>query len=786
MAWCAYDLEDHDAAREALRVLLGVAPEHTNAAPQRSELAAEALELLALSFAADHQASEAAAVLDAWGRPHYDLELLRRMAQLFTSRALYDEAIQAWETVLERYPLHPHAAGAAVELLRVVELHEGGAQAHALAATWAPRFAPDAEWARHADTGEAPSALQPAWQSRLLEEDLEVARADSVAAALAEPAAAARHMARRLRRAAVFEHQRARTDSLGLAAALERAAQMYEQTLELFAAADDVATTWLYLGEARFELERYIEAADAYASAARHADADSGTAARSAALELASLDAASAAEARWLERYDTVTRRYLQQNPHDSRGLDALERVGSLAFAAERYERAESAYIDVARLVPERRRAAAALKVVGDTWWQRGRFDRAAEHYESALEQARGGRDDSLRTQLEVLVPGALYRAADAEQERGDRRAAVELLEHVAAQHPHFEFADRALYRAAQMHGAAGDTLRARHDLERFVRDFPSSRLHPDALLELAALQRARGAHAGAARTYRQLAVRHPRHAQARVSRLAAGELFERCGEVVAADLEYRTLLDSLKATLQNAADLSLAANLWMRRARLAPSLEDAAPHYESALQLATHLPDGDRGEALFQLSERQRPAYESVVLEQPLEESLAQKKRGLENVLRGYKSTLDAGVEPWHAAASLRLGECLVHLGDALQRSEPPTGLGEDDLVAYRQALAAQAFALEGRAVEAWSVGLRAARPARRLEAAAGGTAAPGARASSAAASGTGLRVDSAVRIGRRRGGEWSLQVPGNRVRSTRAWKHKTCEHAPTGRLST
>ncbi len=283
----------------------------------------------------------------------------------------------------------------------------------------------------------------------------------------------------------------------------------------------------------------------------------------------------------------------------------------------------------------------------------------------------------------------------------------------MAQRHPEFEFADQALYRAAQMRVADKDTAQATHDLELFVRDFRDSQLHPDAMLELAALQHRSGAYEGAAHTYRQLAFEYPMHAQAPASRLAAGELFEHTGDARAADAEYSGLLETLKTTSQSADDSVLVANLWMRRARLAPSLEDAAPHYESALASSGHLPLVDRAEAIFQLTEHQRPAYEGVALTQPLQGSLTQKKNRLQTVLEGYKSTIDAGVEPWHAAASLRLGESLVHLGDALQASEPPAGLNRADLVAYRDALAAQASALEGRAVEAWSTGLRAARTA-------------------------------------------------------------------------
>jgi hypothetical protein len=239
----------------------------------------------------------------------------------------------------------------------------------------------------------------------------------------------------------------------------------------------------------------------------------------------------------------------------------------------------------------------------------------------------------------------------------------------------------------------------------------PRSSLHPDALLELAGLQAARGEAAPAAAAYRRFAVTHAAHAQSGTARLHAAELFAASGDTANADAEYAALL----AVLASAArpETLLVAGLHLRRARLAPSRAEAAPHYAQALAWPSGLSGGERAEANFHLAEAKRPAYEAIRLDGPLAETLPRKKAALEEVLAAYAEALAEPVEPWHAAACLRVGECLVHLGEALVASEPPPELGGGDLAAYRAALRSQAEALEGRAVAMWSRGLRSARAA-------------------------------------------------------------------------
>ena len=726
-AWCAFELDRYEEARLALRALL------SSDSKGAVDLQAEGLELLALCFAADTRGPEAAAELERWGNPPFRFVVLRRMGQLFAARAQYDDAIATCRTLEEEFPLHPRLAAVAVEELRLVALHQGQEAAHARAAVLAPLFAPEGAWARAvgasgrlAEAGKAgdrasftageDDAVQPAWQSRLVEEDREAGRADSLARAFADPRAAAAHMAARLRSAAVFAHQQGRAGGAGAPEHLERAVTLYRQTLTLFPGAEGEPTTSLYLGEALFSLERPLEAAAAYDAAASHVAADSTTRESARAAELAALDRAAASDVTVLERYEEVTRRYLATRPADARGLDALERVGSLAFAASRYETAEKAYTDLAARTSDPVRATTALKIAGDTWYRRESFERAADGYAAALQRAPATGADSLVQALRVLVPGALFRAGAAAEEKGEAKHAATLFEGVATEHADFSAADEALYRAARLRASHGDTLAALGDYQKLVAAKPSSPLHPDALLELSALRAAHGESGAAAASYRSFAVTYAKHPQARPARLRAAELYTASGDSTAADSEYATLLQDLVAA--SPADTPLVAQLWLRRARLARTPESGAPHCEQALHWRAGLTPAERAEAAYRSAEALRPAYLALPLEAPLDAALERKKTALEGVLNGYAQVLRDPVQPWHAAACLRVGECLDHFGAALAASPAPAELGAADLEAFRAALGTQAEALGSRAIDAWSQGLRGAQEDRAASA--------------------------------------------------------------------
>jgi tetratricopeptide (TPR) repeat protein len=716
LGWCHYDQEHPEQARQALRALLERAA--TSDSSRAADLQPEALELLALAFADDHEVSEAASVLERWGQPAWSFVVKRRMAQLFAARAQYDEAIRGYQSLLQDHAMDPRMAGAVEEWLRLVAVHRGEAEAHELAADLALHFTPQGEWARHAASPQQGYELEPAWQSRLVEEDRQAARSDSVSLVLADPQRAATRMAAHLRAAAVFAHRQALVDSTHRSVSLDQAVQRYRDLLQRFPGADKEAQTWLYLGEARAAQGDPLAAADAYGRAQAHPRADSTVVAQARGGELVALDAAAARRLPGaLERYEATARRLTDEKPRDPQGWNALERVGELAFHAADWERSEAAYVDLAEGTRDDARAARALKIAGDTWWRRDDALRAGQRYARAYPVAVQSGSDSLVTVLDDLIPGAWMQAAANRQEH-DRGDAIELYERVAQDHPAHELAPRALYSAAQLRSAEGDLEGALHDHALLLERYPEDPLRKDARLESARLAEAVHQPSRAASHLEAVLSDLSQEDDRIAARLHIAALRLEAGQPQQADEQYARVLERVHPPDGAPRDSALAADLWMRRARLATQGPQRAAHYAHALECASQLSDADAAEARFFVTDSRRPAYEDLTLTQPIDATLEAKKAALEVLVAGYGETLQRGVHPWHAAASLRLGESLAAFGDALRDSEPPSGLEGDDLWGWQEAMNLQAQSLEDRAVATWSLGLRGARDAHEDDA--------------------------------------------------------------------
>ena len=717
LGWSHYDLERPEEARQALFRLLHRAASDDGSSHAR-DLQPEALELMSLAFAEDHEVFEAAEVMQAWGAPEWQFVVKRRMAQLFASRALFDQAIHGYQHLYQEHPNDPRIAGVAEEWMRLVELRGGSEAAHELAADLAVHFAPHSEWSQNATNPDALFDIAPAWQSRLLEEDQQAARVDSLSRVLADADAAAQRMAAHLRAAGVFAHRRAQADSSQAQTLLRQAALRYEMVLQQFPGSQQEAQTWLYLAEARAGLGDALSAADAYAQAAAHEQADSVVVAQAALGELVVLDAAAERQPQLaLQRFDASVRQYLTRASGDANGLNALERVGELSFVAEDWSRAEAAYIDFAAATADRRRAARALKYAGDTWWQRHDALRAAQQYEVARHAAAAAGEESLSAVLDALIPGALYQAASLRREKSADEAIV-LFERVAQEYNAYEYAPQALYAAAQLRDASGDAAGAEHNYALLVRAYPQHELRTDALLESAALAEKQGHHADAAAHLEHLLETQPAYAERHAAHLRIADLYLQAEQPKQADRHYAQILEEIHASGEAPRDSALAADLWMRRARLAADSKAQAQHYARALECGPKLSADDWAEARFFVTETHRPHYQTVRLSQPIDKSLEEKKQALEILLTGYGATLERGVHPWHAAASLRLGESLAELAGALRDSEPPAALTGEDLWGWQEAMNLQAQNLEDRAVASWSLGLRGARDAQQEDA--------------------------------------------------------------------
>ena len=411
----------------------------------------------------------------------------------------------------------------------------------------------------------------------------------------------------------------------------------------------------------------------------------------------------------------TTGERFLAAHPDDPRAADLRWRAGNVAYAHHWHARAAAAFTAFGAAHPADPRAPGAARLAGDAWYQQPDLVRAGDAYERALGLARAAGDDSLTTVLTATVPLVRFQHAEAvaaDSTRGPAAAAPLFLA-VAGAWPTFTHADLALYRAGL--GLVGqDPAAAVAAWERLLSAHPDSEWDRDATLQIAQVHEAGGRTTEAATAYERFARRHADDPDAAEAMLTAIDLS--ADDPVGQRRRQEEFVASFAA--ETAAVMAIRAG-WARAALAgsggAASDADLAAYLAAA---AAHPELADPrvlAEADYRTAEAALAAYEAIALTQPLAVSLERKQTRLEDVVALYNRCAGRGVAEFAHASAYRIGEAIVHFGDALAASERPADLSRDDLAAYDEVLAEQGGTFYARGEAAWTELLKQNRDAQR-----------------------------------------------------------------------
>lgn len=210
---------------------------------------------------------------------------------------------------------------------------------------------------------------------------------------------------------------------------------------------------------------------------------------------------------------------------------------------------------------------------LGDCLYSRGDYDGAARQYEAFLKNA-PKRDPNRLTALYDLT----YARFAAGRYTAALKAATDASKAASASHPRLradidnrigdcryytsdfagaraayqraydaapESGDYALYQLAVVKGLQGDHRAKIADIDRLIKDFPSTGLVPQALLEKAESQAATGDTKGAVATYTRLVENHASTAPGRNGYLQLALIYLNSGERKKADETYRKVITS-------------------------------------------------------------------------------------------------------------------------------------------------------------------------------------------------------------------------------------------------
>jgi TolA-binding protein len=689
LGWCHSNRDRHLEAAAAFGRLLDL---YAAGFPQseKMDLEREARDDLVHALARAGGAVAFERFVAEGGEREYAPKVLGSLSQLLRNYSLFAEAIASDELYLDRYALRPGALDAGRRLLDSHRRHSAQPQIDGTQLELAERFKPGSAWA----------AAQS--DSLLLTEASEFSRGGVRAAAL--------------RAHRVAKEAQGGDWSLALG--------YYRTLLELWPADAEAPRFSLLAGECALESKNYEEALSHFEAAAA---SDTASFREDAAwlrvvscerwYEDSRAEAVTVGDDALAKRLLRVGEEYLGAHPASERAADLRWRAGNLRFLHAWYEDAAGLLAEFAKLHPQDERTLKATTLAGEAWYRLERFDRAAELYAQALLVAPAAGAE--RAKLAELVPHCLYRNADqiATSGGGGIREAAPHFASLAREWPGFDHAPEALYRAGEGYLAAGKPTEALEQWELLVARHREHELAPDAMRRICA-QLQEGEDPGAAATaLSRYADLFPEEADAGEAMLLAATLHGKAGNPTA----RRSLEDRYLAGHPEDIETALGFREARARAELA-ALGAASIQTLVAAQAPTELmryleltaanPEQAAPEILAEIAYRKadegRADYESLSLRQPLEESLKRKQRALEKLLASLGDCAKQGVRPWAQASAYRIGESLVHFGQALEAAEAPAELSAEDLEGFREILSEQAWEFYSRGEEAWSRLLR------------------------------------------------------------------------------
>lgn len=718
MGWAEYSRDRFEPAADAFRRLLDLYHHHTIAQSQavdqstpwpiKSDLRDEAQDYLVHSLARGGGAKFYARYFERIGPRSYEPAVLQGLAQLESEFSRYAGAIEADSMYIRKYPSDPMSLTSARRVVESFDRWNHPEEARRARLEYAEHFLPGSAWTR--------------------------ANPSRVAEASEFSRTAYHHLA-------LYHHHRARKQKL--AGEWQKALDLYEILLQHWSGHPEAPRYHLYAGEAAAGLDRYSQALDHYQRAVAGMEAAGDT----SRVLITDTDWQRVAIAdAWYRSTMTGNRpgdpavaadllrnaqMFLERHPGDERAPEAAWRKGNVAFSHEWYSQAAVDYGTLARNYPGDANAPRAGALRGDCFYREQKFDLARSAYEDALLLIRDHGVDSLARRIEPIVPLCAYRHAEtvAESDKSHPEKAAALFAEVAATWPGYEHAGLSLYRAGLGYAAAGRPEEAAASWSALLAGYPDHEYARDAYLKTAEVWEENDRPAEAAGAYRAFSEAYPEDESAAGALLKAAELWAGAGngaEAEAVRLDYiqrfpedhETAMSILEPLAERDLETVSPQNpISALIAKGAPGTEDSPAHLTSYLKLAQAHPDlaspEIRARVEFLLGEEAYAAFAQVPITLPLEKSIGKKKEKLEVLLQHYGACGEYDAPRWARGAAYRIGDALIHFGEALLAGERPVDLTGDDLTAYEQVLEDEAWSFYDQGEAVWAELLKKTRNA-------------------------------------------------------------------------
>jgi len=339
--------------------------------------------------------------------------------------------------------------------------------------------------------------------------------------------------------------------------------------------------------------------------------------------------------------------------------------VGHSSYELIRYSEAETAYLEVLKLLPEDDKSRGGLvDNLAASIYKQGEQAKDAQDYRLAAHHfLRVGRAAS----TSKIRPNAEYDGAAALIELKDWQAATTVLKEFREAFPGHSLQPEVTQKMAYVYRENGQLSLAANEFERIERESQDDGVRREALLIAAELYAEDGSQMRTLEVYR----RYVDHFQQPVE--VNLETRNKIAEILKEQNDQKSYLKELK---QIVAIEAAAGNARTARTRYLAA--------KSALVLADSVFD----------------KFTAVKLVQPFKPNLLKKRNLMKTAVQKFSRLMDYELGEFTAAATFYLAEIYSDFSQALMTSERPKGLSALELEEYELAIEEQAYPFEEKAI--------------------------------------------------------------------------------------
>jgi len=641
---------------------------------------ADTFRVVSLSFSSIGGPDEVTRYFAEHGERSYEDRIYRHLGEFYFDKLRYQDAASAYETFVGLHPMHRSAP---LFGIRVVEIYEAGGF-------------PKLVLASKKDFAARYGVASPYWQQH------DIAKSEKVVDYLK---VSLRDLANHYH--ATYQDPEKAAEK---AASFAEAVQWYRSYLASFPKVAGTPAIHYQLADLLLEDERFGDAAleyehTAYGYAAHEQSAAAGYAAIFAHREQQKRAEPGAEHDAVREAAVASTLRFVDAHPKHEHAavvlgaaVDDLFQMGRLEETITLGRRLIGSYADADPAVVR-----SAWLAVAHAAFDLADYPQAEQAYVTVLEQTDSA-DESRQGVVDNLA-AAIYRQGELAREAKDHRAAADHFLRIAKAAPTSSIRAGAEYDA----GAELIVLEEWDDavsvLDAFRESHPDHALHGEATKQLASVYRTQGELSLAAGEYERIAAESEDDEVRREALLVAADLYEDDRAFERALGVYREYLERYPDPLELAIET---------RFGVAKLLEGMGRSDERMAELRK-IVDLDRraGEArtdrirtlaarsALVLTEGLFDRFAEVRLVQPFEQSLARKRKRMDEALEGFGRLVDYEVGDVTAAATYYTAEIYRDFSASLMASERPDGLSASDLAEYELVLEEEAYPFEEQAIE-------------------------------------------------------------------------------------